>query len=109
MKTKELGRIADISFGLGGYQDVMLGVTVQLGTRSWGVADFNGTWSFPPSEGAKWTLEDQTKQWGEMCRWVASLLEDAKKQKLSELVNVPVEVTMEDGRLVSWRILKEVL
>ena len=42
METK-LGRIKSIRFGLGGYQDSCLGLSVSLGADGWAVGDFKGT------------------------------------------------------------------
>jgi hypothetical protein len=109
MIEKNLGRIRGIHFGMGGYDDAMFGLTISLGDDSSFVTDFRGTWAFSPSESTKWTLEDQTELWGVMCRWIVSLLQDSKKKNLLDLVGTPVEITLENNRLLSWRILKEVI
>ena len=108
--NKRIGKIQGISFGFGGYDDAMIGVSVTLVSdkECWGVGDFKGTWA-TRSDGAEWTLADQTRIWGETVAWVRDLLRDAKKQELKDLVGTPVEVTFEDNTLKAWRVLTEVV
>lgn len=108
-----LGKIVNIKLGVGGYQNAMFGISVELGGAGWGVGDFKGMWRERP-KGAKWTFEDQTDKFAEVMRWADSLLQDAGKNTLDELVGMPVKVEFtREGtvgeRLQSWRILKEVL
>jgi len=111
MIEKKIGKIQKVNFGLGGYQDACLGVSLQLGSdkMSWGVGDFKGTWAMKQTTNCKWTEEDQTRIWGEMCRWVADLLSLAKVDSIDKLVGIPVEIEFEGMRLKSWRILEEVI
>lgn len=108
MIRKELGKIRNISFGYGGYQDAMLGVSVTLVADGWGVGDYRGTWA-ERSEYAKWTVEDQMRIFAETCIWIRDLLKAAKVQTIDQLKGIPVEVTFEGNVLQSWRILTEVL
>lgn len=107
---KRIGKIKEISFGFGGYNDAMLGVSVILGSdkESWGIGDFKGTWA-NRSDGAKWSVADQIKTWGETVAWVRDLLQDAKKLKVEDLAGTPVEVTFDGNSLKSWRVLTEVV
>lgn len=109
MTTKELGTIQKASFGWGGYQDVMMGLTVQLGGPSWGVSDHRGMWGQDRTEHCKWTEESRLKQLGEAVMWLRNILRDAKKMDVSQLAGTPVEATFDGGSLVSWRVLTEVL
>lgn len=109
MVNVRLGRIKSAEFGLGGYQDAMLGVTFDLGGDGWGVMDHRGAWAVECSEHAKWTEEDRLRELGQMCMFVNALLAAAKKQKFKDIVGVPVEITFEGNLLRSWRILTEVL
>jgi hypothetical protein len=87
----------------------MIGITVDLGGKSWGVGDFKGTWATERDKYCKWTEEDRNKVLGETCMWVAQLLRESGKQSLDELVNIPVEVTFDGNKLESWRVLTEVI
>lgn len=105
----ELGRIKKITFGYGGYQDAMLGLSVTLGGKAWGVGDFKGAWGIDRSEHAKWSEEDRFRQLGETCMFLRDLLRKAGKQTVDQLEGVPVECTFDGTKLVSWRILEEVI
>jgi hypothetical protein len=105
----ELGRIQKITFGWGGYQDACLGFSVSLGGKAWGVMDFKGAWGIERSDTCKWTEEDRLRQLGEACMWFRDLLKVSGKQDIHELKNIPVEVTFDGNKMVSWRVLDEVL
>lgn len=103
---KELGKIKRVDFGFGGYQEVMLGAHFVLGGSDWGVGD---SWCFF-SPDLKDASEDALKFFGSVCVRLGTLLREAQVENLKELLGVAVEVTFEDnGKLHSWRILKEVL
>jgi hypothetical protein len=110
MTDIKLGKIQSVEFGFGGYQDAQVGISFTLSGRGWGVTDFWGYWSMERSEYAKWTEDDRTQYFGRMVLRIAKLLEDAKKQNLTELKGSPVEITFDApfGKLISWRILTEV-
>jgi hypothetical protein len=106
---KQIGKIEIAYVGTGGYQDAMFGITFRISGKGWGVSDFWGTWSRDPDKHCKWTIEEQTEIWGDVMRRIAKLLVEAKVTDVEDLRGKPVEVTFEDGRLKSWRILDEVL
>lgn len=106
---KELGKIQDAEFGLGGYQDAMIGIRFSLGGDSWGVGDFWGDWSMKRSGSEQWTDADRTKRLGETTMRINQLLKDAKVDTVSKLKGVPIEVTFDGNKMVDWRVLKEVL
>jgi hypothetical protein len=47
MERKSIGKIQSATFGMGGYQDAMIGVSWTLGSdkECWGVGDFWGAWA----------------------------------------------------------------
>lgn len=106
---KEIGKIQDISFGFGGYQEAEIGISVILSGKAWGVQDFKGTWAIERSDRAKWTEEDRIKLLGEMVMWACKIMKEANVQHLSDLKHIPVEVTFDGNTLHEWRILTEVL
>jgi len=110
MRT-EIGKIQAVKFGMGGYQDAMVGISITLGSdkNCWGVGDFKGAWGISRSEYSKWTEEDRIKQLGEMVMWAHKIMQEAKVEDLNDLVGKPVEVTFEEMTLKSWRILTEVI
>jgi hypothetical protein len=107
--SKQLGHIDTASFGLGGYQDAMLGFSFVLEGDHWGVSDFWGHWAGSPGDNAKWTYEDQTQKFAEASRAVLELLKKARVNRLEDLSGIPIEITFENNVLKSWRILTEVL
>ena len=109
---KELGKIESAKFGMGGYQDCQFGLSIDFSGNSWGVSDFKGGWGVDmdcSSESCKWDEVDRSKWFDETCRFVSQILMKAKKQYISQLVGVPVEVTFDGNSLRDWRILEEVL
>jgi hypothetical protein len=112
MITKELGKIDDVSFGYGGYQDAAFGLNVKLNFGGLYVNDFiSGGWceDIKVESNTKWTEEDRSLQRVEMVKKINKLLKDAKVYTIDQLKNKPVEVTSENMMLKDWRILTEVL
>lgn len=110
MPEKILGKIEKVRFGFGGYQDVMLGLSLVFDLKSRGVSTFvNGGWIIERNERTKWTEEDRMRQQSELCAKVISVLRQARVSDVGDLVGMPVEVTVENNALVDWRILTEVL
>ena len=109
---KKLGKIQDVSFGLGGYQGAMIGIHVTLGNEGWSVGDSRANWDAEQiecTEYTQWTEEDRDGWYAEIMRYVSKLLEEAKVDSVDKLKGKPVEVTFEGNTLKEWRILTEVL
>lgn len=108
MVTKELGKITFAEFGT--IRDYPSMIGLQLGFRMGGSAVMDG---------GKYTVNVNTEcKWGDLNReetitksieYVDRILEDAKVNYVSELLNKPVEVTMEHNTFKDFRILTEVL
>lgn len=108
---KEIGKIKSIRYGKGGYQDAMFGLSVTLTGRGWGVGDFWGFWDTDRSDSTEWTEDDRIRRHGEVAMRISKLLKEARVATVEELTNIPVEATFDSPyqKLVSWRILTEVL
>jgi len=109
---KELGKITNVYFGFGGYQDAQFGLTVELSFNGKGCIDFiYGGWSedVSISQYTKWTEQDRSDQRIQMIKKIDKLLHDAKVKTIDELKGKPIEVINEGLKLKSWRILTEVL
>ena len=109
---KKLGKIESVSFGLGGYQDSQLGLSITFGDGGWGVGYFKGNWDAERikwSEHCKWTEEDRDKGYSETMRFLSKVLKDAKVSSVDKLKGIPVEVTFDGNTLTEWRVLTEVL
>lgn len=107
----ELGKIMHVRFGSGGYQNSQFGIWFQLGNDVWGVGDGKGSWSGNPSSHDKWTIEDKIKQQGDIMIWIEELMKQAKVSEINKLIGIPIEITFDSpyGKMLSWRILTEVL
>lgn len=107
--NKELGKISRASFGYGGYQDAMIGLTINFEGNGWGCAHHEGFWSSKHSESCKWSESDRLEKLGQVVMNLSVFLQRAKVKDVSNLVGIPVECTFDNFNLTSWRILEEVL
>ena len=108
-ERKELGKITHATFGLGGYQDAQIGLSLTFGGSGWGCSTFRGDWAIDRSEHAKWTENDRIRQLGETVMWLRDILRKAKVDCVGNLVGIPVECTFDGNVLKEWRVLEEVL
>lgn len=109
MIEKVLGKISSVKFGYGGYQDAMVGLTVGLETNSGSCVYFRGAWNIRVNSYTLCTESDRNADFIETMRFINQTLIDSKKDDISKLVSVPVEIEFVDGALHSWRVLTEVL
>lgn len=114
---KHLGKIDTVSFGMGGYQGMMIGIHFSfIFEECCVVGDSKCAWSLEIEcdSGCKWTEQDRSNSYDEIMRYTSKLLTDAKVKKVTDLKGKPVELEF-DGNgglgsgLKSWRILTEVL
>lgn len=109
MIEKKLGKIDRVSFGHGGYQDCMIGISFDFSCGPWTVSDFWGYWNLERTKKATWTEQDRVDNLGKMVMKINDLLSKAKVTSVDKLKGIPVEVTFEGQRLKEWRVLTEVL
>lgn len=105
---KFLGRITHATYGMGGYQDVQWGLSLQFSFDGYGMGCFIGTWASYP-EGARYTREWWNERRLEALDKLVEVMADAKVSDVSKLVGKPVELEVENNTFKSFRILKEVL
>lgn len=108
-ERKELGKIAHVTFGFGGDQDAMIGLSLTFSGKSWGCGTFVGGWAIERNEREQWSEGDRSASLAAAVWKLKETLEAAKKQHVEELRGVPVEVTLEGNVLKSWRVLTEVI
>ena len=109
---KKLGKISNIKFGHGGYQDSMLGLTISFEMSGSGVCDFKGFWDYhliDHTTSCKWSKIERDNYFVDVVKLISNLLNDAKVSDLNKLKNKPVELTFEGNTLREWRILTEVI
>lgn len=112
MNGKLLGKIDKCYFGIGGYNDAMIGIHFQFSSGSTAVGSTKSAWdaeTIKHTEYCKWTESDRDQQYAEIVRYVSKILKEAKCEDVSRLVGKPVELTFESNTLKEWRILTEVL
>lgn len=109
---KKLGKIDKCHFGIGGYNDAMLGLHLSFTGGSWGVGTTISAWdaeTIKHSDYCKWTEADRSKQYDEIMRKLSLLLKQAKVDKVEDLKGIPVEIEFDGNMFKSFRILEEVL
>ena len=109
IERKELGRIAAAAFGLGGYDDAMIGLSLTFESNGWSVNHFDGFWSSERNPNARWTEEERLLNFGAVVTRLSGLLRSARTKDVADLVGTPVEITFVGDSLESFRILTEVL
>jgi len=112
MERKELGKIENVRFGIGGYQDAQIGIYFTFSGKGWGVNSSECAWDkniIKRSEYCKWTEGERSELYSEIVRFISDTLFDAKVDYIEKLKGIPVEVTFENNTIKSWRVLKEVL
>ncbi len=110
-KRVKLGKIRSVSFGYGGYQEAMFGLSLGFDCDGGCVGTFIGSWpkSMDRPESAEWSEKDRDKSLLESITILEEMLGKTGKQSVEELIGAPVECTFDGQKLDSWRILDEVL
>jgi len=109
---KYLGKISSVQFGLGGYQEAMIGLHLCFEFDGSGICTSHSGWDYITIEHTKrckWTEESRGLNYAEIMRKVSKLLNEAGVRHISELKGIPVEVKLDGNNFYSFRILKEVL
>jgi hypothetical protein len=109
---KALGKISTIEFGLGGYQDACIGLSISFDCKGCFTGTFIGGWDpamVKCDKYTKWTEAQRGKQLELAVRKLSELLKQTGKKHVGQLRGTPVEITFEDNTLKDWRVLTEVL
>ncbi len=110
MDEQLIGVIEKVSFGLGGYQDCQLGLSITMDFKTSGCQTFlSGGWIHDRTKETKWTERDRAKSQAKLCSKIIELLKQAKVSDVTQLVGKPIVATFERGALKDWRILTEVI
>lgn len=108
MTTKELGKITFAEFGTVKDYPFLAGLQLCFKIGSGSVGD-GGKYTINISPGCKRVKDDREIAITKSVKKINQILKDAKVNYVSELVNKPVEVTIEDNTFKDFRILTEVL
>jgi len=109
---KYLGKISSVHFGLGGYQEAMLGLHLCFEFDGSGICTTHSAWDYhmiEHTEYCKWTEQSRLDNYAEIMIKVSKLLHDAKVRHISDLKGVAVEVRLDGNSFYDFRILTEVL
>jgi len=109
---KKLGKIKNVRFGLGGYNDAMIGIHFELGGEGWGVSDSRSYWNpnlIEHTVNSQWTEDNRTDEFSKIMEYISNLLNDGKVDNIDKLKGKPIEVELDGNMLKEWRILTEVL
>ena len=109
MTGKILGKIDFVEYGTIKNYPFMIGL--QLGFKlgdGYGVMD-GGRYTVNIDKECKWEESERTAAVTLSIEKIYQILKDAKVNYVSQLLNVPVEVTIESNTFKDFRILTEVL
>lgn len=108
MTTKELGKIPFAEFGTNKDYPFLIGLHICFKIESGGVGD-GGKYTVNISPECKWKELNRETTITKYIEGIDRILKDAKVNYVSELLNKPVEVTLENNTFKKFRILTEVL
>lgn len=109
MRNTQVGVISSVRFGFGGYQEAMLGLTLNFDFKGSGVSTFESAGWLDHSPNAKWSLSDRAELRNELCDKLVKVMRQAKVDDVSKLKGKPVECEFEGNMLKTWRILEEAI
>lgn len=107
MLEKRLGKIDFAEFGT--VRDYPFLIGLQLGFNMSGLAVMDSGNTINISPGCRWETQERETAITTMVENVNNILKDAKVSYVSQLINKPVEVTLENNCFKDFRILTEVL
>lgn len=108
MTEKILGKIDFAEFGTIKDYPFLIGLQLGFSMAGSGVMD-GGKYTVNISPECKWKDNEREKVITQTIAFIADILKDAKVNYVSELINKPVEVTIENNTFKDFRILTEVL
>ncbi|MBR4022686.1 MAG: hypothetical protein IKI94_08895 [Ruminococcus sp.] len=106
---KVLGKIKSAEFGRISDYPMYIGLLLTFSLSDGGVVGDGGKHCVNASSECKWENEDKGETYIKAVTDTYKTLVDAKVMSVSELINVPVEVTLDGNMFKDFRILTEVL
>lgn len=108
MKEKLLGKIDYAEYGTMKDYPFLIGLQLGFSMNGCGVMD-GGKYCINISADCKWKDQNRENAITKSVEYIRDILKDAKVNYVSELINKPVEVTIENNTFRDFRILTEVL
>lgn len=109
MIVKELGKIDFAEFGTIKDYPFLIGLQLGFKLSDKSYIGAGGKYTVNISPDCKWETKNRTVAVTQTIEFVNDILKAAKVHYVSELINKPVEVTIENGCFKDFRILTEVL
>ena len=107
--TKHKGKISSIYFGLGGYQESMLGLHICFSFEMHKfICTSDAYWDYysvEHTERSKWTEQSRLARYARINCNISELLNKAKVRELGQLKNKEVTLTMDGLNLYSWELI----
>ena len=107
-EEKLLGKITMAEFGLYPDRPFLMGLQLGFTFPDSGIMD-GGKYTVNISKECRWEESERQEAITKQIEFLEKILKDAKCDYVSELLNKPVEVTIENNTFKSFRILTEVL
>ncbi len=108
MREKILGKIDFAEFGKIKDHPFLVGLQLGFSFKRGGVMD-GGKYTVNTCPACKWSKEEREATITKSVENIEKILKDANCCYVSELINKPVEVTIENGAFSDFRILTEVI
>lgn len=109
MTEKILGKITSAEYGIVKDHPFLFGLQLHFSLSGGDNIGCGYVYTDNINKGCKWTLEKRQCAITKSVDTVHKFLKDAKVNYVSELINRPVEVTVENNTFEGFRILTEVL
>ena len=109
MREKILGKITSAEYGMVKDYPFLFGLQLHFSLGGSSNIGCGCVYTYNISEGCKWTPEKRQRTITKSVDTIHKFLKDAKVSYVSELINIPVEVTIENNTFKDFRILTEVL
>lgn len=109
MTGKILGKITSAEYGMVGDYPFLFGLQLRFNLGDGTSIGCGGSYTVNICKECTWTAEERRICITKSVDEVHKILEDAKVSYVSQLVNKPVEVTIECNTFKDFRILTEVL
>ena len=109
MTKKILGKITSAEFGFIGDYPFMMGLQLRFSLADGSSIGDGGKYTVNMNKDCQWKSMTRSEGMEWMADNVKKILNDAKADHVSKLINKPVEVTIEANCFKDFRILTEVL
>ena len=109
MSRKLLGKIDFVEFGTIKDYPFLMGLQLGFALGNGCGVTCGGKYTINIDKNCRWEEPERQQVITANMEWIYQLLKDAKVNYVSQLLNKPVEVTIEENTFKDFRILTEVL